>query len=60
MKVGDLVRYRSNTFSDAIGLVTAVVGRSKIMVTVLNNDNLWFVQNKEWARCHWKVISESR
>ena len=59
MKVGDLVRYRSNRSSITIGIVTAKVGKWKIVVNVLNNDDLWFVPAREWDESHWEVISES-
>ena len=59
MKVGDLVRYRSNLSPNTIGIVTAKVGKWKIVVNVLNNDDLWFVPAREWDESHWKVLSES-
>lgn len=59
MKVGDLVRYRSNRSPNTIGIVTAKVGSWKIVVNVLNNDDLWFVPAREWDESHWKVLSES-
>ena len=59
MKVGDLVRYRSNLSPNTIGIVTAKVGSWKIMVTVLNNDDSWFIPARGWDISHWKVISES-
>lgn len=59
MKVGDLVRYRSNLFSNTLGIVTAKLGSWKIVVNVLNNDDLWFVPAREWDKSHWELISES-
>ena len=59
MKVGDLVRCRSNRFSNTIGIVTAELGKWKIVVNVLNNDDFWFVPAREWDKSHWDLISES-
>ena len=60
MEVGDLVRYRSNERRpNTIGIVTAKVGKWKIMVTALNSDDPWFVPNKGWDISHWDLISES-
>jgi hypothetical protein len=59
MKVGDLVRYRSELSPNTIGIVTAKLGKWKIEVTLLNNHDLWFAYNKQWDRSHWKVLSES-
>jgi hypothetical protein len=59
MKVGDLVRYRSNLSPNTIGIVTAKVGSWKIMVTALNTDDPWFSPSRGWDISHWKVISES-
>jgi len=60
MKVGDLVRYRSELSPNTIGIVIAELAKWKVVVTVLNNDDLWFVHNREWDTSHWEVISESR
>ena len=59
MKVGDLVRYRSVEYPNTIGIVTVKLGRWNVMVTVLNNDDPWFIPTRGWDISHWDLISES-
>jgi hypothetical protein len=61
IKVGDLVRYRCASPS-AIGIVTAEVGASSIVVHILIGPDPWFVKMGLYGsdEDNWEVISEGR
>lgn len=63
IKVGDLVRYRSDERRDAaIGIVTAEIGASSIVVNILSGPDPWFVKLGLYGsdEDNWEVISEGR
>ena len=64
IKVGDLVRYRSDDplASPAMGIVTAEIGASSIVVNILSGPDPWFVKLGLYGsdEDNWEVISEGR
>ena len=62
IKVGDLVRYRSDEHPAAVGIVTAEIGASSIVVNILSGPDPWFVKLGLYGsdEDNWEVISEGR
>ena len=61
IKVGDLVRYKDTTPA-AVGIVTAEIGASSIVVHILIGPDPWYVKLGLYGsdEDNWEVISEGR